>query len=294
MLDDGKPNFGVGSNAGSVDPTQPLVFLVQQLEGLTSATFDEPEEFIDEIVQELLEMPPEKRFEEGMDVVEEHAVDEFGSIDAAEAQFPIAEAILFTLLEQLLTEWAGDLAEKSLRDNRKEKNALLVILAAVDVIQNSFNAIQMIRQSEDGDESSEFKHLEFDKQDKRLLGSILIAMYARLYREIKRDREGKRPDFAAIAEDVLYGERAQMKFADPNFDFPEIQSMSAEEIASGAICRGAMRAYTELDISIGRGAELAEMRQQEFKELLEINDIQPDFGPESVEDLYSGADLMDE
>lgn len=294
MLDDGKPNFGVGSNAGSVDPTQPLVLLVQQLERVTSATFDDPEDFIDKIVRELLDMPPEKRFEEGMDIVEEHIVDEFGSIDAAESQFPIAEAILFTFLEQFLTGWAEDLAEKSLRDNRKEKNALLVTLAAIDVIQDAVNAIQMIRQSEDGDGSSEFEHLEFDKQDKRLLGSILIAMYARLYRERKRDREGERPDFSAIAEDVLYGERAQMKFADPNSDYPEIQSMSAEETASGAISRGAMRAYIELDISIGRGAELAEMRQKEFKELLEINNIQPDFGPESVEDLYSGTDLMNE
>jgi len=57
MLGDGGPNFQSGG-PGSVDPTQPLLLLARQLQEATSATFDDPEQFIDEIVGELLRCHP--------------------------------------------------------------------------------------------------------------------------------------------------------------------------------------------------------------------------------------------
>jgi hypothetical protein len=50
MLDNDSPDFGGGSGPGAVDPTQPLLLLVQRLQEATSATFDDPKQFIDEIV----------------------------------------------------------------------------------------------------------------------------------------------------------------------------------------------------------------------------------------------------
>jgi predicted HTH domain antitoxin len=69
--------------------------------------------------------------------------------------------------------------------------------------------------------------------------------------------------------------------------------MTDDEITSTATRREALKAYAESDMTIGRGAELAGMSQEQFVDLLEQNDIRPDYGPVSVDELYSGTDLVD-
>jgi predicted HTH domain antitoxin len=294
MLGDGAPNFGGGSGPGSVDPTQPLLLLVRRLQEATSATFDDPEQFIEEIVQELLELPPERRFEDGVEILDEQFTEEFGSIDAFEAQFPLASAFLFAFLEQLLNQWSKEIAESALEAGPQERNALLLVLGAVDVMHDAMNRLQAGMQSDDDAGDNGSPSLDLTDQDKNRLGSVCIAIYARLYREIKRDQDGEQPSFDALAKDVLYGERVLTEVLHPAVEYPSIDEMTDEEIVTVAIRRGALRAYVQSDISIGRGAELAGMTQEQFVELLEQNGIRPDYGPDSVEELYSGPDLMNE
>lgn len=294
MLGDDAPNFGGGSGPGSVDPTQPLLSLVRRLQEATSVTFDDPEQFIEEIVQELLELPPERRFEEGIKILEDHVVGEFGSRDAFEAQFPLASAVLFAFLEQILNQWGEEITESALQSDGQEQNALLIILGAVDVMQDSMRCIQAGMQSNDDPKEIDLPALELDEQEKDQLGSILIATYARLYREIKRQQNGERPLLNVLAKDILYGERALVAVLHPDAEYPEIEDMTDGERATIAIRRGVLRAYVQSDISIGRGAELAGMTQEQFVEFLEENDIRPDYGPESVDELYSGPDLTNE
>jgi hypothetical protein len=293
MLGD-DPDFSSGQGPGSVDPTQPLVLLAQQLREATSLTFDDPEQFVDDLVQELLDMPPEQRFEEGITVLRDHFVEEFGSVDAFEAQFPLASAVLFAFLEQTLNQWGEEIAENALESSRGEWNSLPIVLAAVDVMQDAMNGIQAGMQSQDDTEESDFPPLELTEGEKYRLGSVLIAIYARLYREIKRGQNGEMPQFSVLAKDVLYGEKTLIAVFDPEAEYPEIEDMTDQESIALASRRGALRVYEETDISIGRGAEIARMTQNEFVELLEENNIRPNYGPESVDDLHSGPDLTNE
>jgi len=294
MLGDDAPGSSGGSGPGSVDPTQPLVMLVQRLQQATSATFDDPEQFIEGIIEELLELPPEQRFEDGAKVLKEHFVDEFGSLDAFDVQFPVASAILFTFLEQLLNQWAAKIARKALEVDPRHRNALLLVLAVVDVLQDVMEVIQAGIQSDGATGEDSLPPLELNEQEKYQLGSVAIASYARLYREIKRDQNGKRLSRDALATDALYGERGLIEVLHPNVEYPAIEERSSEERARLAIRRGALRVYQEADISVGRGAELARMTQEQFVNLLEQNDVRPNYGPDTVEELHSGPDLMNE
>jgi predicted HTH domain antitoxin len=67
--------------------------------------------------------------------------------------------------------------------------------------------------------------------------------------------------------------------------------MTDNETTSTATRREALKAYAESDMTIGRGAELAGMSQEQFVDLLEQNNMRPDYGPVSVDELYSGANL---
>lgn len=294
MLDHDTPDFGGGSGPGAVDPTQPLLLLVQRLQEATSATFDDPEQFIDEIVAELLELPPERRFEEGVEILDKQFAQEFGSIDAFEAQSPFASAVLFAVVEQLFNQWSTEIADRALEAGPQERNALLLILGAVDVMHDAMDGVQAGIQSDDDVGDNGHPSLDLTDQDKSRLGSVCIAIYARLYREIKRNQDGKQPSFDALAQDVLYGEKVLTEVLHPAVEYPAIDEMTDEEMVIGAIRRGALRAYVQSDISIGRGAELAGMTQEQFVEFLEQNGIRPDYGPDSVEELYSGPDLMNE
>lgn len=53
----------------------------------------------------------------------------------------------------------------------------------------------------------------------------------------------------------------------------------------------AVERYETEPITVSRGAEIAGVRTEEFLEILKNRGVQPRYGPESVEDLYSGSDL---
>lgn len=293
MLGDQNPG-GNGANNGSLDPTQPLFLLLDQLETATSASIDDPEAFFDSLIADVLELPPEERFERAVEVVEQRLEAEFGSIDVFESKFPLVPAIAFELFQRFLDEWGTEIAEKALREEREQRNGLLVFLAVVDVLQQGAEALETTKEPDE--DVQEFAPALADPSDTDLyrLGSAVFSLYARIYREVQADQRGEEPEFIALATDGLYGERTILRVVDPEVDYPSISSMRDRQKIRGACSRGAVRAYDQLDISVSRGAELAEMTQKEFVELLKQSGIRPEYGPDSVEDLYSGPDLIDE
>lgn len=295
MPNGGSPAIGNGGGSGSVDPSQPLVLVLRQLETVTSASIDDPQALIDDLVQDVLELPPEERFERAVELVEERLEAEFGSIDVFEATFPLAPAIAFELLQRFLDEWGTETAENALRENRNRKRGLLVLLASIDVLQDAAESLKAATEAEEN-EQEVYPEEVTDLRDRDLsrLGSVIFSLYARIYREVQADQRGETPDFGALATDVLYGERTIVQVLDPGVEYPEIESIRKRDRIHGAINRGALRAYDELDISTARGAELAELTQNEFVELLESSGMRPEYGPDSVDDFYSGPDLMDE
>ena len=295
MLGEDTPNGSAGSNA--LDPSQPLMLLAQQLESATSVTFEDPEAFVEELVGEILGLPSEERFERAMYVAEERIADEFGSLDLFESTFPIDPEFLQVFLQQLFDNGMRELAQRALAEDRPTRNGPLTVLGMLNVMQHTLEvglaASSASKGADDGELPSVVEDLE--KSDHYRLGSIYVALYCRLYREIERERAGEDPDFEAIARNVVYGEKALLDVLEPDKAYPlSPGEMSNDELLEVAIVRGALRAYDLLDISTGRGAELAGMTQSAFLDTLETSGIRPNHGPDSVEDLYSGPDLMDE
>ncbi|MFC7070616.1 UPF0175 family protein [Halobaculum lipolyticum] len=66
---------------------------------------------------------------------------------------------------------------------------------------------------------------------------------------------------------------------------------SSDEIATAVLLKGAIEMYEATDISVSRGAELADMREQEFAQELHARDITVRYGPTDADDLRSGPDL---
>lgn len=294
MLGDRNP-IGNGAGSSSVDPTQPLLLILQQLETVTSASIEDPEAFVDSLVADVLELPPEERFERAVEVVEERIESEFGSVDIFEAKFPLAPAIAFELFERFLDEWGNEIAENALQKERRQRNGLLVLLAAVQILQQGAEALKAAKDPDEGDQAFYPETItDLSDQDLYRLGSVIFSLYARIYREVQADQRGENPDFAALATDVLHGERTILRVFDPEFEYPSIKALRDRQKIRGARNIGAVRVYDQLDISIARGAELAELTQNEFVDLLERSGVRPEYGPDSVEDFYSGPDLMDE
>jgi len=70
---------------------------------------------------------------------------------------------------------------------------------------------------------------------------------------------------------------------------PEEQSF--EHIRREVFKEGAILAYQKADISVGRGAELANLPMKEFEEALAAAGVKPKYGPETVDELRSGTGL---
>ena len=64
-----------------------------------------------------------------------------------------------------------------------------------------------------------------------------------------------------------------------------------EQIRREVFKEGAILAYQKADISVSRGAELANIPVKEFEEALAAAGVKPKYGPETVEELRSGSGL---
>jgi len=127
-----------------------------------------------------------------------------------------------------------------------------------------------------------------EEVDKEQILSSVLALWCQLQREIEESEE-------ALSEDAIWDVAYGLHYiigSDAEPGFPNPKELCFEEAKQNVIELGAVVAYARLNISVSRGAELAELPPQEFKRKLNQYAVEPRFGPTSVEDLHGGS--MDE
>ena len=254
-----------------LDPLAPLSSQFQQLQSLLELVFDDYEEFIRELTDDILSTPREERFTQSHEILREHVERRFGSTDAFAAVLPESNPQKIpAVLDKLVNKLLDDLLEGVFF--QRSPNDHLVLAALFQGVRHG------VRRVEDNGE-------EVDKE--QILSSVL-ALWCRLQREIEESEE-------ALSEDAIWDVAYGLHYiigSDAEPGFPNPKDLSFEEAKQNVIELGAVVAYARLNISVSRGAELAELPPQEFKRKLNQYAVEPRFGPTSVEDLHGGS--MDE
>lgn len=275
----GGPRTSGGSPGGSIDVSQPLVMVLKQVEDETSIPSDELEALVDGVMEQVLSMPPRQRFEESASIVEAAIRTEFGDIDVFAATLGPEAKMFLRVLDKILEYWLDQLVEQALEADGEEQLGHLVLVSTVALLQDIFDVL------------TEDESLTEAQREK--VYSALVALYARVYDEFKLNRERDVLDLAAIARDTVRGEEALHSVLQPDVRREQIDLDDANEreIVWRVRDVGAAIAYEESEISLSRGGELASLTQDEFLELLDREGIEPRFGPESTESLWSDPDL---
>jgi hypothetical protein len=267
------PSGDVSSTTPQDFPKGPLDTLESELSTIWAVldlVLDDPQEFIEGIVEDVLRMPPEKRFTESMDVVEEHARNEFGSVDAFRSQIPTANPEKMRRLFRTLFEKLQKDTLQGVFHHRKP-TAHLVLVAAYQMV---LDATEQISETKDNEEQ------------KRLF-STLFALVLRIYDLSATEEADENEALEELALDVQWANfvlRGESAESDPR--------ESDIEATDDVRIFGSMIAYAELNISVNRGAELAQTSTDEFEKMLQKFGVRPRYGPESVEDLH--RDSVDE
>lgn len=252
----------------------PLVPVREQLEAYLSTlnfVYDDLDEWLTELTTDVLGLPVEDRFTRSRDVFEDHLVREFGSTDAFRAQLPhldserareFAEGVLDRLLRQTLEQvWYVHDPEPYL-------------LLSVGFV----NATRGIEQLPALDEAT-----------REVVFSSILAYFARLYSVAESETEGSQSDetlWRDTARLLSHVERA-VDGESETIDDPESDDLA--DLQAEIRRLGAVIAYSRLDISVGRGAELAGLSRPAFGELLAESGVTPRFGPSDADDLFEGA-----
>lgn len=274
----GGPGVGGGpSPATSIDLSQPLFLVLKQLEDETQIPFDELEEFVDDVIDELLSKPPDVRFERGAEVVKSSVVDRFGSEAAYASLLPASPEQFLRLVATLLDYWIDEAVDGVVGLDGRELTAGLAYLTAIATIRDLIEAVDDGRSDEDA----------------RIAVSSMIALYARIFNEHQRDEDGAPVDWDAIIEDTLRARETLDEVQDGSkaghVSLPD--ESSGERGVEVLQIVGAVLLYDRSEISIGRGAEMAAVSQDEFEEHLVRSGVRPRLGPDSTDDLHTGPDL---
>ena len=263
-------NISQAPNQRVVDPLAPFR---EQLEVYTSTLeliYDDFGGWLDALTTELLKLPPEARFRDSIEVFEEHLSREFGSPDAFESQLP-------NWNEDRSKEFLEELLERVLRRTLEEiwyvrdpAPSLLVAVGFVTIQHGLRNAQAM------------------DKQSRVVVFSSTLGYFARLYHvaEYEADTPASEELWRDTARLIYHVEQA-VDGEPETIDDPESDDIT--DLKSEIRRLGAVIAYSRLDISVGRGAELAGVSRPAFRELLEQSGVTPRFGPSDADDLFDGA-----
>lgn len=248
-----------------LDPLAPLASQFQQLRSMMELVFDDYEEFLQDLNEDILALPPEERFTQSHEVLREHVENRFGSTDAFAAILPESDPEkLPAFLQQVFDKILTDVLEGVLFQRDPEDH--LILAALFQTLNYSIRRLS-----------------EAEKQEtKDRIASTMLAMVSRL-QNILSDSPESLPDEAIW--DTAYGLH-YLTIQDSGPDFPNPDKMSYDEAKQQVIEFGAVIAYARLSISISRGAELAGTSTDEFRTKLDRYDVEPRFGPNSVEELY--------
>lgn len=269
---------GGPSPANSIDFSQPLVLVLKQLEEDAQISTEELEEFVDELTNEILSRPPEYRFEKSTEVVKSEIIDRFGSEEVYASLFPASPEQFLQLLENLLEYWMQIIVAGVTEAEEDELDAGLVYLSAIATVRVLTEAV---------DEESN------SQAESEILASSTIALYARIFNEHQQNSSGNELNWEAIIEDTLWagGKLDEVMREDHDWHVPTLEELSPREGLQTLRVFGAGVLYDRSDASIGRGAEMAQVSQTEFRQYLVEGGIRPRLGPESAEEFYSDPDL---
>ena len=231
-----------------------------------------PERILD-AQEDVLELPPEERFTDSIAVLEEHFID--GA--ASDVAFELDDGAR-SLTKQLLPTFVDVFDEQiqTLQDN-----ALNVLLATRDEDAEALVVAVYFEQLREAWQVLYEEALTPDGVD-RVTVSTLLALNSRLMDVHSEPPEGI---YADLAADAAYGEYylAQVQDREAPSDPADL---SSERIEQRVRVAGAVLAYKRLNISVNRGAELAEMSRDEFEAALLSEGVQPRQGPDANEPLW--------
>jgi len=128
-----------------------------------------------------------------------------------------------------------------------------------------------------------------DEIDVELLASLYNVQASHLLLIIEGEKDRLYPE---LIKDVFrfpfYFEQAIADGREFEYD-PE--DIPVEQMYQEILVWGAVDAYQELEITVSRGAELAELPREEFEQQLAARGIRPNYGPESGEGLNEEIEL---
>lgn len=271
---------GIGSSGDSGgdprDLSQPLVQLLREVERDLSRTFDDTEAFVQEIFEAILDLPPDQRFRESADIVKQRIEDRFGSADVFDSKVPMSAVFARQLLLRFFDSWLEEHARETLQQDTGKTGPLLIHTAGIGVLHELIDSVEP-------DENSRANNVK--------LFSAFLALYARIYHEHKHQRSSQEA-FIDFARDIGRARVVLLEVHNENSgDEFQPNDWSDERTLQETRAFGALLVYSQFEISVGRGAELAGMTQDEFVDYAKRNGIEPQYGPESTDDLYSGPDL---
>ncbi len=257
------------SPADSVgDPFTPLADQIDELGAFIELVYDDPQEWMARFVDELLTLPPEERFTDATTVITEQITEEFGSAETLQAQL---SGVSPDRLRRFVIRLLNQLVDETIQGIWFVRDAepYLIVAAGYAGLLWASNGLD-----------------ETDNAEAEALFSATLAYFARLY-ALSNDDTISDDDRAELVRDVArtlwHVERAiggEASFVD------DPETATDEQLRERVREFGAAVAYNRLDISVGRGAELAGLSRPAFEALLEEYDVAPRFGPDSVADLY--------
>lgn len=261
-------------------PFEPLQNEVRSIRTTLGLFFDNPEEVFKSIYQDVLALPPEERFTNSVKVFGEAIREEVGSLEAAEALSDLDESDSHRMNRRLIS-LSEELIEALLQEVWTTRDARPAVATAAGL-----TAIRVGLQYLE-------EHPDVPDEDRKQIISTLLALMARIFN--LADLEPDEVEVDEILQDFGYAVYYIEDATEEGPDFPNPDEAAPDEVRDELYKLGAIIAYHNLNISVGRGAELAGMSRFEFEELLEESDIEPRYGPESTEELYrDGVGLIDE
>lgn len=229
-------------------------------------------DYLKEMSHEVLEMPPEERFTQSMDVLTERMVSE-----VEESEFDVNTDMLeqfFPVLMKQLTDDLDRVGHRSLEfivESREGARLSMVISLYFEAISELLQLLYEQSLSDDLDEP---------------LPSVALALNSRL---MDFQEENFETLYEDLIEDVVYANYYLADATDrPTPTHPS--ELSDRRMQKHILAMGATKAYRNLDISLSRGAELAGMSLDEFEAALSQQGIQPTQGPDADEELYDESE----
>lgn len=236
-----------------------------------------------EVTQNILDLPPEKRFSE--------SAAEFGAIFGVEnpesaSKEDLPEEIqelagnnqaarqLMILFESFAESLQDELISK-ITEERAPHDPYLYLVVFLDVFVESVTEVERYRLQEIEDESKD----------------IVVSRTITLLSYFVQILSGNLDEFdEGFLRDIIRARYYGRRIAD-NVPEMDIEEIGDEEVEKRVRLYGGVMAYQKQNISLSRGAELAGLSEEGFKSALEHHDISIRYDANSVEEFENGPTL---